>query len=57
MLATRQKLLDHAKESPIGALKNSSKRVIQNTAEATGDLIVNEISNKIWKSLKKFTTK
>ena len=57
MLATRQKLLDHAKESAIGALKNSSKRVIQNTAEATGDLIINEISNKIWKSLKKFTTK
>ena len=47
MSATRQKLLDHAKESAIGALKNSSKRVIQNTAEATGDLIVNEISNKI----------
>ena len=30
--------------------KTSSKRVIQNTAEATGDLIGNKISNQITKT-------
>ena len=35
-----QKLLDHTKQS-------ASKRVIQNTAEATGDLVGNKIANKI----------
>ena len=34
-----QKLLDHAKQSATDALKTSSKRVIQKTAGATGDLI------------------
>ena len=41
MLAMRQKLLDHVKQSATDALKTSSKRVIQKTAEATGDLIDN----------------
>ena len=49
MLAMRQKLLDHAKISATGALKTYSKRVIQKTAEATGDLIGNKIPNKITK--------
>ena len=49
MLAMRQKRLDHAKQSAIDALKTSSKRVIQKTAEATGDLIDNKIANRISK--------
>ena len=44
-----QKLLDHAEKSATDALKTSSKRVIQKTAEATGDLISNKTANKITK--------
>ena len=55
MLAMHQKLLDHAKKSATDAIKTSSKRVIQKTAEATGDLIGNKIAIKIT-SFKKFTT-
>ena len=47
MLDMRKKLLDHAKKSATDALKTSSKRVIQKIAEATGDLIGNNIANKI----------
>ena len=42
-----QKLLDHAKQSATDALKNSSKRAIQKTVEATGDLIGNKFADKI----------
>ena len=42
-----QKLLDHAKKYATDALKISSKRAIQETAEATGDLIGNKIANRI----------
>ena len=49
MLGMRQKLLDHVKKSAADALKTSSKRVIQKTAEATGDLIGNKIANRITK--------
>ena len=45
-----QKLLDHAKQSAATeALKTTSKRVIQKTAEANGDLIGNKIANRITK--------
>ena len=44
-----QKLLDQTKQSAADALKTSSKRVIQKTAEATGDLICNKIFNRITK--------
>ena len=44
-----QKLLYHAKQSATIAVKTSSKRDIQKTAEATGDLIRNKIANKITK--------
>ena len=44
-----QKLLDHAKKFVTDALKSSSKRVIQKTAEATGDLIDDKISDRITK--------
>ena len=47
MLAIRQKRLDHTNKSATDALKTSSERVIQKTAEATGDLIYNKIANKI----------
>ena len=49
ILTIRRKLLDHAKKSATDALKTSSKRAIQKTAEATGDLIGNKISIKIAK--------
>ena len=42
-----QKLLDSAKKSTTDAIKTVSKRAIQKTAEATGDLIGNKISGKI----------
>ena len=42
-----QKLLDSAKKSTTDAIKTDSKRAIQKTAEATGDLIGNKIADKI----------
>ena len=42
-----QKLIDHGKKYTSYALKTGSKRGIQNTTEATGDLIGNKISDKI----------
>ena len=42
-----QKLIDHAKQSAVDALKTASKRAIQKTSEATGDLIGNKIADKI----------
>ena len=35
---------DHAKQSPTDALKHASKRAIQKTREAIGDLIGNKIA-------------
>ena len=52
MLAMRQNLLDHTKQSANDAFKTASKRAIHKTAEATGDLIGNEIANRITKSSK-----
>ena len=40
-----QKLVDSAKKSAIDAIKTASKRAIQKTADATGDLIRNKISD------------
>ena len=45
-----QKPLDYTKQSATDTFKTSSKRVIQKTAEATGDLIGNKIANRIIKS-------
>ena len=47
MLAMRRKFLDHAKQSATDAFKTASKKAIQETAEATGDLTGNEIVKKI----------
>ena len=44
-----QKLLNHAKKSATDALKIASKRAIQKTAQATGDLIRNKIAASIMK--------
>ena len=48
-----QKPLDHAKQSTTDALKTTSKRANQETAEATGDLVGNKIANRITKVSKK----
>ena len=42
-----QNLIDTAKKSTTDALKTVSKRGIQKTAEATGDLTSNKIADKI----------
>ena len=42
-----QKLVDIAKKSATDALKVAGKKVIQKTAEATGDLVGNTTANKI----------
>ena len=41
------KLVDGAKKSATDALKIASKRAIQKTAEATGDLVGNKITDMI----------
>ena len=43
-----QQLLDHAKQPAADAPKTTSKRVIQKTAEWTGDLIGNQISTRVF---------
>ena len=43
----RQRLVDSAKKSETDAFKIASKRAIQKTAEATGDLICNKTADKI----------
>ena len=43
----RQKIFDTAKKSTTDAIKTASKRAIQKTAEASGDLIGNKIADKI----------
>ena len=39
--------MDTAKKTEIDAAKSASKRVLQKTAEETGDLIGNKIADKI----------
>ena len=48
-----QKLLDSAKKSTTDAIKTASKRAIQKTAEANGDLFGNKIADKITNASKK----
>ena len=50
-----QKLLDSAKKLTTDAIKTSSKRAIQKTTEATGDLIDNKIADEITSASKKFS--
>ena len=49
-----QKLLDHAKQSATDAIKTTSKRVIQKTAEQL-DSIGNKIADRITKVYKTFS--
>ena len=42
-----QKVIDTAKKSTTDAIKTPSKRAIQKTAEATGNLIGNKIADQI----------
>ena len=42
-----QKIIDHAKQSATDAIETASKRAIQKAAEATDDLIGNNIADKI----------
>ena len=42
-----EKLMDTATKTEIDVAKTASKRVVQKTAEAMGDLIGNEIADKI----------
>ena len=46
------KLLDSANKSTTDAIKTASKKAIQKTAKATGDLIGNWIADKIKKCFK-----
>ena len=48
-----KKLVDTTKKSATDAIKTASKRAIQKTAEATGDLIGNKIAHKITSISKK----
>ena len=50
-----KKLVDTAKKSATDAVKTASKRAIQETAEATGDLIGNKIADKITRVSKKIS--
>ena len=52
-----KKLVDAAKKSATDVTKTASKRAIQKTAEATGDLVGNEIADKITSVSKKSTKK
>ena len=50
-----KKLVDTTKKSATDSIKTASKRAIQNTAEATGDLVGNKIPDKITSVSKKST--
>ena len=49
MLATRQKLLNHAKSSATNAFRTASEKLIQKTAEATSESLGNKIGSKTTK--------
>ena len=53
----RQKLLDITKKSATGSIKTDSIKAIQNTAETTGDLVANKISEKIVRAASETTHK
>ena len=52
-----QKFLDTANKSNMDVIKTASKRAIQKTAEAKGDLIGNKIADKITSVSKNSTKK
>ena len=52
-----KRLVNTAKKSATDAIKTASKRAVQETAEATGDLVGNQIAHKITSVSKKSTKK
>ena len=52
-----KKLVDTAEKSATDAIKTASKRAIQKTAEASGDLLGNKIADKITSVSKKSNKK
>ena len=52
-----KKLVDSAKKSATDAIKTASKRAIQKTSEATGDLIDNKTADKIITEFNSSTSK
>ena len=52
-----KKLVDTAKKSATDEMKTASKRSIQKTAEATGNLVGNKVVDKITNVSKKSTKK
>ena len=52
-----KKLFDTAKKSATDSIKTASKRAIQKTAEAAGDVVANKIADKITSVSKKSTKK
>ena len=52
-----KKLVNTAKKSVTDVIKTASKRAIQKTAEATGDLVRNKIADKITSVSKNSTKK
>ena len=52
-----KKLVEIAKKPATDTIKIASKRAIQKTAEATGDLVCNKIADKITSVSKKSTKK
>ena len=47
MVKYSQKRLNYARKSATDAFETASKRAIQKTAEATGDLVGNKIADRI----------
>ena len=52
-----QKLIDHPKQFATDAFKTASKKEIQKTVEATGDLIGNTIADAVWSETSATRTK
>ena len=52
ILSSRYSQKPHAQQSTVDALKTTSKRAIQKTAEATGNLIGNKSADKITRVLR-----
>ena len=50
MLVVHQKIIDHAQQFVMGALKIASQRLIQKIVKATGNLISHKIANEITKN-------
>ena len=52
VISMAKKIIDTATKTGIVAAKTASKRVVQKTAKATGDIIGNKIADKIIQQVK-----